>query len=111
MLLVHTDYVLIDNEMHTLLFLQDITVQKMQQEKIMFLAYHDPLTRLPNRRCFHNQLDEALEHAQQNGETLVLLLIDMDNFKLINDTCGHLQGMKLCSSSLKSCGIVKANPD
>jgi diguanylate cyclase (GGDEF)-like protein len=71
--------------------LQDITVQKMQQEEIAFLAYHDPLTRLPNRRYFHNRLDEALEHANKN-ETLALLLIDMDRFKLLNDTCGHLAG-------------------
>ena len=72
MLLVNADYVLVDNETHTLLILQDITVQKMQQEEIAFLAYHDPLTRLPNRRYFHEQLDAA--HARRNGETLALLL-------------------------------------
>jgi diguanylate cyclase (GGDEF)-like protein len=91
-LLVNADYVLVDNETHTLLILQDITVQKMQQEEIAFLAYHDHLTRLPNRRYFHQQLDAALEHAKRNGETLALLLIDFDNFKLLNDTCGHLAG-------------------
>lgn len=91
-LLADADYIWVDNEPHTLLILQDITVQKMQQEEIAFLAYHDPLTRLPNRRYFHNRLDEALEHANKNGETLALLLIDMDRFKLLNDTCGHLAG-------------------
>jgi len=91
-LLVSADYVWVDNEPHTLLILQDITVQKMQQEEIAFLAYHDPLTRLPNRRSFHIQLDEALEQARRNGETLALLQIDMDKFKLLNDTCGHLAG-------------------
>ena len=91
-LLVNADYVLVENEMHTLLILQDMTMQKMQQEEIEFLAYHDPLTRLPNRRYFHNRLDEALEHAKRNGETLALLLIDMDSFKLLNDTRGHLAG-------------------
>jgi len=91
-LLVHTDHVWVDNEPHTLLILQDMTVQKMQQEEIAFLAYHDPLTRLPNRRYFHNRLDEALDHARQHGETVALLLIDMDNFKQLNDTCGHLAG-------------------
>jgi len=91
-LLVDADHVWADNEPHTLLILQDITVQKMQQEEIAFLAYHDPLTRLPNRRYFHIRLDEALAHARRNGETLALLLIDMDNFKLLNDTCGHLAG-------------------
>ena len=91
-LLVYADYVFVDNELHTLLFLQDMTVEKTQREEITFLAYHDPLTRLPNRRFFHSKLDEALEHARRNGETLALLLIDMDNFKLLNDTCGHLAG-------------------
>jgi diguanylate cyclase (GGDEF)-like protein len=91
-LLVSADYVWVDNEPHTLLILQDITVQKMQHEEILFLAYHDPLTRLPNRRYFHTRLDKALEHAKLSGETLALLLIDMDKFKLLNDTCGHLAG-------------------
>lgn len=91
-LLVDADYVWADNEPHTLLILQDITVQKMQQEEIVFLAYHDPLTRLPNRRYFHIRLDEALERARRHGETLALLLIDIDKFKLLNDTCGHLAG-------------------
>lgn len=91
-LLVNADYVWDDNEPHTLFILQDITVQKLQQVEILFLAYHDPLTRLPNRRYFHDRLDQALEHTKRNGETLALLLIDMDKFKLLNDTCGHLAG-------------------
>lgn len=91
-LLVDADYVWVDNEPHTLLILQDITVQKVQQEEIAFLAYHDPLTRLPNRRYFHDRLDAALEQAGRKGETLALLLIDIDKFKLLNDTCGHLAG-------------------
>jgi len=91
-LLVDVDYVWADNEPHTLLILQDITLQKAQQEEIEFLAYHDPLTRLPNRRYFHNRLDEALERAGRNGETPALLLIDIDRFKQLNDTSGHLAG-------------------
>jgi len=91
-LLVDADYIWADNERHTLLILQDITVQKTQREEIAFLAYHDPLTRLPNRRSFHIRLDEALERTGRSGETLALLLIDIDNFKQLNDTCGHLAG-------------------
>jgi len=105
-LLVNADYVLVDNETHTLLILQDITVQKMQQEEIAFLAYHDPLTRLPNRRYFHEQLDAALEQARRNDETLALLLIDFDNFKLLNDTCGHLAGdeaLRQAAQILRDC--------
>lgn len=105
-LLVDADHVWVDNEPHTLLILQDITIQKMQQEEITFLAYHDPLTRLPNRRYFHMQLDEALERAGRNGETLALLLIDMDKFKLLNDTCGHLAGdeaLQAVARNLRDC--------
>jgi diguanylate cyclase (GGDEF)-like protein len=91
-MLVDVDSIWADNEPHTLLILQDITMQKTQQEEIEFLAYHDPLTRLPNRRYFHIRLDEALERAGRNGETLALLLIDIDKFKALNDTCGHLAG-------------------
>jgi len=91
-LLIDADHVWVDNERHILLILQDITVQKLQQEEIAFLAYHDPLTRLPNRRYFHDRLDDALKQAGSSGETLALLLIDIDNFKLLNDTRGHLAG-------------------
>jgi diguanylate cyclase (GGDEF)-like protein len=91
-MLVNADYVWIDNELHALLILRDITAQKVQQEEITFLAYHDPLTRMPNRRYFYEKLDESLVHAERNGNTLALLLIDIDKFKLLNDTHGHLAG-------------------
>ena len=91
-LLVDADYVVVDNELHILLILRDVTAQKEIQEEIQFLAYHDPLTRLPNRRYFHEKLDEALLECEQNQETLALLLIDLDKIKLLNDTHGHLAG-------------------
>jgi len=91
-LLVNADYVWVDNEHHVLLVLRDMTAQKNHQEEIRFLAYHDPLTRLPNRRYFYERLDEALQNAEQNRETLALLLIDLDKIKILNDTRGHLAG-------------------
>ncbi|WP_379217379.1 diguanylate cyclase domain-containing protein [Paenibacillus sp. GCM10012303] len=91
-LLVNADYVWVDNEHHVLLILRDITAQKQHQEEIRFLAYHDPLTRLPNRRYFYERLDEALQYAEQHRETLALLLIDLDKLKILNDTRGHLAG-------------------
>lgn len=91
-LLVNVDYVWVDNELHILLIARDITVQKEYQEQIEFWAYHDPLTRLPNRRFFYEKLDEALQESERNRETLALLLIDLDNLKVLNDTRGHLAG-------------------
>ncbi|MNO20994.1 Cyclic di-GMP phosphodiesterase Gmr [compost metagenome] len=91
-LLIDADYVWVENEQHILLILRDITTQKEYQEEIRFLAYHDPLTRLPNRRYFHEKLEEALLEAERNHATLALFLIDLDKIKWLNDNHGHLAG-------------------
>ncbi|MFD0590299.1 diguanylate cyclase domain-containing protein [Paenibacillus sp. GCM10027627] len=91
-LLVSADYVWVDYEYHTLLVLRNITLQKKYDEEIQFLAFHDSLTRLPNRRFFHEKLNEALLHANDKQETLALLLIDLDHIKRLNDIHGHLAG-------------------
>ncbi|WP_160499884.1 GGDEF domain-containing protein [Paenibacillus dendrobii] len=100
-LLVDADYVWVDNEQHVLLILRDITMQKQYQEEIRFLAFHDPLTRLPNRRYFHEKLDKALREAQRSGETLALFLIDLDKIKWLNDTLGHLAGDELLQEAAR----------
>ncbi|MHA6481861.1 GGDEF domain-containing protein [Paenibacillus sp. strain BS8-2] len=91
-LLANADYVWVDNEWHILLILRDVTAQKQQEEEIRFLAYHDPLTRLPNRRYFYEKLDAALQEAKTCQETLAVLLIDLDQLKWLNDNRGHLAG-------------------
>lgn len=91
-LLLYVDYTLIENEMHVFLIIQDITAQKKKQEEIQFLAYHDTLTHLPNRRFFYEKLDETLELAKRHHHTIALFLIDLNQFKLLNDTQGHLAG-------------------
>jgi len=91
-LLIDADYVVIDNEIHVLLILRDITERKKHQEEIQFLAYYDPLTGLPNRRNFYEKLDRALRESDERAETLALLLVDLDRIKLLNDTRGHLAG-------------------
>jgi diguanylate cyclase (GGDEF)-like protein len=63
-----------------------------QQEMLDHLASHDSLTGLPNRRMFLDRLEHALARAKRQNEQLLLLFIDLDNFKIINDTHGHAAG-------------------
>ncbi len=67
----------------------DITDRKAKEERIRFLAQHDVLTELPNRALCQQRLGEALAQARMSGEKVAVLFIDLDRFKLINDTLGH----------------------
>ncbi|WMT40995.1 diguanylate cyclase [Paenibacillus sp. D2_2] len=109
LLQIDGDYVSVDNELHVLLILRNITMQKKYQEEIQFLAFHDPLTRIPNRRLFHKKLNEALSEAQQSNETLALLLIDLDQMKWLNDNWGHLAGDEVLIQAARIIGD-KATP-
>jgi diguanylate cyclase (GGDEF)-like protein/PAS domain S-box-containing protein len=84
----------------------DVTERKEQQAYIQHLAYHDSLTGLPNRHLFLDRLDQALLRAERSGHFGVLIFIDLDNFKHINDTSGHLVGDSVLSgvaARLKDC--------
>lgn len=72
--------------------IKDITESKMQAEQISYLAYHDTLTGLANRRSFSDDLDRAIAVIKRDGGTLALMYIDLDRFKVINDTLGHDTG-------------------
>ena len=74
---------------------QDITERKRAEETIRHLAYHDHLTGLPNRRLFQDRFIVALAQAQRANEPLALMSIDLDRFKLVNDTLGHAVGDEL----------------
>ncbi len=63
-----------------------------QLEHNKYLALHDELTNLPNRRLFQDRLVSAIERARRTGTHVALLLIDLDNFKQVNDTAGHHAG-------------------
>lgn len=75
--------------------LQDLSAKKKAEETIRHLAYYDSLTGLPNRELFCDRLVQALAHSQRHQELLALMLVDVDNFKFINDTYGETMGNRL----------------
>ena len=66
--------------------------REKSQAQIVHLAHHDPLTGLGNRLLFHKELSAAVAHRQRHGGDLAVLFIDLDGFKIINDTLGHGTG-------------------
>ena len=74
---------------------RDITDRKESEAFINFQAYHDLLTRLPNRALFRDRVDVAISHAQRSGTQLAVLFIDLNRFKVINDSLGHTMGDRL----------------
>lgn len=77
---------------HFLAVQEDITEKMKTEERVKYLASYDELTGLLNRTCFMAQLDEWLSRSKTYNQTGVLLLIDIDGFRLINDTYGHSTG-------------------
>ena len=67
----------------------EITARKEMEAKLEYLAFHDNLTGLPNRSMINASLKTALERCKQHNQQLALLFLDLDRFKLINDTLGH----------------------
>ncbi|MGM7636754.1 sensor domain-containing protein [Bacillus sp. Hm123] len=77
---------------HFVVVTRDTTDRKKSDEIIRHLAYHDPLTNLPNRRYFMNSLYDEVEAVKKNGRSLAVLIIDLDHFKNVNDSGGHDKG-------------------
>ncbi|MBL8448133.1 MAG: EAL domain-containing protein [Zoogloeaceae bacterium] len=71
---------------------RDISERKRAEEIISFQAYHDQLTHLPNRVLFKDRLEVAIAQAQRRSGTLAVMFVDIDRFKLVNDTYGHSEG-------------------
>ncbi len=84
----------------------DITKLKRAEQKLAFLAHHDTLTGIANRLAFHNGIELAIQHAAMAREPLLVMMIDVDHFKQINDTHGHAAGdaaLREVAARLKTC--------
>jgi diguanylate cyclase (GGDEF)-like protein/PAS domain S-box-containing protein len=85
---------------------QDVTDRKQAEEKIHFLAYYDRLTGLANRHLFNDRVTQALAYAQRQQVLVAILYMDLDRFKVVNDTLGHAVGDLLLqgvAERLKKC--------
>ncbi len=85
---------------------RDVTERKIAEETISFQAYHDLLTKLPNRALLRDRLSIAINQAKRDDEKLAVMFLDLDRFKNINDSLGHMIGDELLqqvSSRLKNC--------
>ncbi|WP_287761901.1 bifunctional diguanylate cyclase/phosphodiesterase [Acidiphilium sp.] len=78
-----------------LVITQDISERRRATERIRYLAEHDPLTGLANRRRLHEQLEGELESSRRQGTKFAVHVIDVDRFKTVNDLFGHAEGDRL----------------
>jgi diguanylate cyclase (GGDEF)-like protein/PAS domain S-box-containing protein len=74
---------------------RDITERKVLEEQLAYQALHDPLTELPNRILFTDRLRQALSRAKRRHQGIAIMFMDLDNFKVVNDSLGHQTGDRL----------------
>ncbi len=87
-------------------FIADITAVKRYSAQLEHQTHHDPLTGLANRGLLRERLHQAIAQAERQQRVLALMLIDLDDFKLINDSMGHSVGdelLKLAAHRLQTC--------
>lgn len=95
---------------HYVATFSDITERKSAEEKIQHLAFFDPLTHLPNRRLLQDRLQHAVAASSRHQGQIALLLIDLDDFKTINDTLGHDDGdLLLQQVAQRLCDCVRSS--
>jgi len=96
---------------HFALYLRDISTIKSMEENLSFIAFHDPLTGLPNRALFQNRLTHAIELARRNQKMVTILFLDLDMFKTVNDTFGHDKGDLLLQEIAYRLGTIIRQSD
>jgi len=85
--------VVVDGEVvGSYIIFKDITAEKRAQQKINHLAFHDELTGLPNRRKFNQAIAETIEQSSSSDSHFAVMVLDIDRFKIINDSLGHMVG-------------------
>jgi len=80
---------------HIVIVSRNVTDRKRYEEQITYLAYHDPLTGLPNRRLFLDRLEQAIKTSKRSNEAFAVMMLDCDRFKTVNDNMGHDVGDEL----------------
>lgn len=75
--------------------IQDISARKEVEQRLQYMATHDALTGLPNRILYYDRLNHAIKLAERTSHQLAVVCMDLDAFKLVNDTCGHDTGDRL----------------
>jgi diguanylate cyclase (GGDEF)-like protein/PAS domain S-box-containing protein len=83
---------LTDTDMSLVLNSRDITERKQLEEQLRHEAFHDPLTGLANRALLRDRLEQALAIRERDGQEVAVLLLDLDDFRVVNDTQGHAAG-------------------
>jgi diguanylate cyclase (GGDEF)-like protein/PAS domain S-box-containing protein len=89
----------------------DVTARQVSEERLSHLAYHDQLTGLPNRSTVEEQLERELARAQRDGTSVAALYIDLDHFKLVNDSLGHAAGDDVLVQVARRVGAITRTGD
>lgn len=101
----------VGKERTILLAIEDITERKKYEEKIQQMAFHDSLTGLPNRKLFSDRLGIVLAQAKRNKKKVGIVMLDLDNFKDVNDTLGHDVGDTLLKAVAERLSVILRKSD